>query len=407
VKYRNFYWLGVCLFAQALAGQSWEVATRAEEHAQAVRDKQAVLKPEEESRFEDTVRKINEGVIDSLFTDQAGFGLKFGGLTAGSGFAIGPRYRRNDLAGERVQFQASLVGSMRRFYAAEVRLRLPRIAGSRFSFELGGRHSDAPSISYFGPGAGSRRSGRTSFRREDTELRASFGWRPDRRRWLIGYEAAALMINIGPGKDSRFLSSEQVYTPRQAPGIDVQSNFLLGGPFIQYDHRNRPGLPTRGGNYMVQWLQHWDRSLGAHSFQRAVFSAERYIPFFNEKRVIALRARTDLSFVSSDKSVPFYLQPTLGGPDTVRGFERFRYQANNATVLNAEYRWEVAPTLDMAAFVDAGNVFDRPGLIGFRDMKSAAGLGFRVKTRDAVVLRADGAASREGFRLWITFSNIF
>jgi outer membrane protein assembly factor BamA len=225
-------------------------------------------------------------------------------------------------------------------------------------------------------------------------------------RWLFGYEAAAVRLNIGPGRDTRFASADQVYTPGEAPGIDRQSHYLASGPVIAYDYRDRTGLPHRGGLYTAQMFQYWDRSSGNFSFRRVRFSAEQYIPFLNEKRVIALRARTDLSFTGSG-AVPFYLQPTIGGPDDVRGLDRFRYTANNATVLNAEYRWEVAQTLDIATFVDAGNVYARPGLIGFRDMKTAAGIGFRVKTRDAVVLRMDAGASREGFRLWVTFGNVF
>lgn len=398
----------MCLAAPTLTAQSWEQPeSRVEELRRAVAEKHATLEPERESRIERIVDGITDRIIEGLVTQQAGFGLKFGGLTPGSGFAVGPRYRRNDLAGERVQFQASLVGSVRRFYAAEARLSMPRIAGSRFDFQLGARHSDSPSISYFGSGPDSARSGRTTYAREDTKLGATIGWRPDCCRWLVGVEASALMLNVGPGRNTRFLSADRVYSPAQAPGIDVQSNYLLAGPFLQYDYRDHPGLPHRGGRYVARLLDHWDRSFRRYSFRRVSVEAEQYFPFLNEKRVIALRARTDLSFTSTGHTVPFYMQPTLGGPDDVRGFARFRYHDANATVLNAEYRWEVSSALDMAMFADAGNVFARPGLIGFRDMKTAAGLGFRVKTRDSVVLRMDAGASTEGFRLWVTFSNIF
>jgi outer membrane protein assembly factor BamA len=373
----------------------------------AVREKAANLEPERESKVEHLVDRINRSIIETLLANQSGFGMKVGGLMPGSGFAFGPRYRRNDLANESIQFQASLVGSLRRYWAAEARLEMPQIFGSKVDLELGARHSDSPSISYFGSGSGSSRSGRTSYRREDTELRLGLGWRPLGRRWLFGLSASALKLNVGPGRDTRYLSAEQVYGPADAIGIDRQSHYLAGGPYVAYDYRDREGLPHRGGRYMAQMLEFWDRSGGSFSFRRMRFSAEQYFPFLNEKRVIALRACTDLSFTRAGEAVPFYMQPTIGGPDDVRGLDRFRYQANNATVLNAEYRWEVAPTLDMALFADAGNVFARPGLIGFRYMKTAAGIGFRVKTRDSVVVRMDAGASKEGFRLWVTFGNIF
>jgi outer membrane protein assembly factor BamA len=154
-------------------------------------------------------------------------------------------------------------------------------------------------------------------------------------------------------------------------------------------------------------IGHWDYTWHRYSFQRVQLAAEHYIPFWNQKRVIALRAKTDLSYVSTINQVPFYLQPTLGGPDDLRGFQRWRYYDNNASVANLEYRWEVSSMLDMAVFADAGNVFARPGLIGFRGIKKDIGLGFRLKTRDAVFMRLDAGVSKEGVQVWFVFSNIF
>ena len=72
--------------------------------------------------------------------------------------------------------------------------------------------------------------------------------------------------------------------------------------------------------------------------------------------MIALRAAGTFSYVRKGNVVPFYMQPTIGGPSDVRGLPRFRYYGNNSIVGNAEYRWEVAPALDMALFADAGRV---------------------------------------------------
>ena len=105
--------------------------------------------------------------------------------------------------------------------------------------------------------------------------------------------------------------------------------------------------------------------------------------------------------------MPFYMQPTLGGGDDLRGFLQYRFHDNNTLLFSGEYRWEVSSALDMSLFVDAGDVFPRPGLIGFRDMQEDGGIGFRVKARDAVLLRLDAAFSHEGFHLWFRFGNAF
>ncbi|MCW5977821.1 MAG: BamA/TamA family outer membrane protein [Bryobacteraceae bacterium] len=382
-------------------------ATRLEELQQAVEKKKQELTPEQETRGEQIFEQIHDKVIDSFLAAPSGLGVKFGGLLTGSGFGMGPRYLLPDLAGERVRLEAFLVGSLRRYWTAEARLSFPRIAGRRFAAEFVARHSDAPRMPYFGPGADSRRSDVSSFRREDTTAGLELGWRPDRRYLLLGYYAGALQVNVGPGRDERWPSSDLVFSPQTMPGIDRQAHYLRGGPFLHLDFRDRPADPHAGGAYSVAYVQNWDRRWRQYSFNRLEAQAEHYFPFLNQKRVIAFRVRTELSYTRGGDRIPFYMQPTLGGPDDLRGYRAFRYYDNNATVANAEYRWEVSPMLDMAAFFDAGNVFERPGLIGFRDVRTAGGLGFRVKTRDAVVARLDLGASREGFRIWFKFSNIF
>jgi len=382
-------------------------ATRADSIRQQIAKKQTELKPETPTRAEQGIEWVNNHVLENFFEKPVGVVLKFGGLMQGSGFAIGPRYKRYDLAAEQVKFDAYVTGSIKRYYAAQARVRFPRIAGSRFDAEVLARRSDSPQITYYGPGANSSRQNRTNYRREDNEVHLRFGWRPDRRNWLISYEFAALRLNVGPGISGESPSTETVFSPVVARGVDRQSHYLYGGPVLRYDSRDRAGDPHKGGNYWVGMTRYWDRSNHLFSFTRVSAGAEYYAPFWNEKRVLAFRVKTDLSYNDAGNYIPFYMQPSIGGPDDVRGFQRFRFQDNNATIANVEYRWEVSPMLDVALFGDAGNVFSKPSYIGFREIRSAGGMGFRVKTRDSVFMRLDAGAGKEGFRLWLTFSNVF
>ena len=105
--------------------------------------------------------------------------------------------------------------------------------------------------------------------------------------------------------------------------------------------------------------------------------------------------------------MPFYLQPTLGGSEDLRGFRPFRFYDNNAVILNGEYRWEVFSGLDMALFVDAGQVFPDWRKINYRHLQTDAGFGFRFNVRNDVFLRIDTAFSHEGFQIWFKFNNVF
>src|SRR4029077_7342328 len=139
------------------------------------------------------------------------------------------------------------------------------------------------------------------------------------------------------------------------------------------------------------------------SFNRLSLLGEQYIPFFNRKRVIALRAKTELSFHSANQVVPFYLQPTLGSDTELRGFRRYRFYDENAIALTAEYRGEIDTGFDMALFADGGNVFHDPGDLSLSRLKSSAGFGFRVKNQNErrAIARLDIGFSREGFQVWL------
>ena len=338
---------------------------------------------------------------------RGGLTLRLGGLITGSGFAAGPMYTRPDLLGEKLQIQTSLVGSFKEYWAASVAASLPHLFGDRMRADVYARHADSPQMHYYGAGPNSRPEDLTNYRMEETSFDGRLAWRPDRRHWNLGFYGGYLAPNVGPGTDSGTASTETRFTPIEAPGINRQASFIRYGPYVEADYRDQPASPHRGGNYVARLLQYNDRTFGAYSFRRFDGWTEQYIPFFNEKRVIALRAATQLTWTDTGQQVPFFLQPTIGGADDLRGYARFRYYDNNNLVLSSEYRWEVAPPLDMALFVDAGRVFPRPSDFSLNNLRYSGGFGFRVKARSAVVMRMDIGFSREGWQIWFKFSDAY
>jgi Omp85 superfamily domain len=405
-------WLVCALYLLALPAEAQvsepasnsEPQNRTEQIEQERLEKSRSLEPERPPELE---RRVDRILNWGLLSASSGFGLKLGGMISGAGFGLGPRYYRPDLWGERMRLDFSAVGSLKQYYALEAKVAFPRLADKRFDVEFLARRDDYPSIQYFGPGPRSSRDGKTNFRREDNLLQTRLGWRPDRRHLLIGVEGSLLRLNAGPGINKESPSSDVIYTPLQAPGIDHQTRYAIVGPFALLDYRDSPGDPHSGGAYSARYLDYSDRTLRQFSFRRLDIQGEHYFPFLNENRVFAVYARAQLSYADAGQQVPFYLQPVMGGSNSLRGLTQFRYYDNNALYFTGEYRWEVFPGVDMALFADAGNVFPRPGLIGFRNMQGGGGIGLRVKTREAMVLRIDVGASREGFRIWITPASVF
>ena len=321
---------------------------------------------------------------------------------------MGPEYLRQDLAGGNLIFRGSARGSLAKAQLYDLRLTLPRLANETLFLDLYAVHRNLPRIDYFGPGPDSEEGGRTNFRLEDTAYDLTAGVKPF-RSLRLGVTAGYLQVNTGPGTRPGIALTDEVFKEATIPipGLVDQADFARAGGFIQFDYRDNPGGPRSGGNYLASFTYYDDRTLDDHSFRRLQLEAQQYIPFFNERRVIALRARSILSFTNPDQRVPFYLQPVLGGSDDLRGFRSYRFYDDNQIVVNAEYRWESFTGLDMALFFDAGKVTPKRSQINFHDLEAAAGFGFRFNVRNDVFLRLDVGFSHEGFRVWVKFGNPF
>lgn len=123
--------------------------------------------------------------------------------------------------------------------------------------------------------------------------------------------------------------------------------------------------------------------------------------------MLAARFFTTLDRADRGSRVPFYLQQTLGGAQTLRGFREMRFRDENLIYLSAEYRWEAAVFLEFAFFYDAGKVVSRRSDYNLRSLEKSSGFGIRLKTPYSVFLRLDVARSREGTRLQFRFGPSF
>lgn len=388
------------------AQQAGAAGSRAAEIERQRAEKAAQLAPDEPDRIEQVFQTVKRRrIVERLTEGIAGFRLRLGGLITGSGFATGPEYYRST-SSESVTFRTSARGSIRKFYLLDAELGFPRIAGDRMFAELYTARRYYPSIDYYGPGNDSDEAGRTSYLYEDVSVDVRAGVRP-MEHLRLGPLGRYLLPNVGRRTDRRFAPTEDVFGPGQAPGILRQSDYLAGGGFVQFDTRDYPGSPRRGGNYLAEYMVWSDREFRIGSFNMLHLEAQQYIPFFNEQRVIALRARTVFTDPRPNQFVPFYLEPTLGGPDDLRGYRAFRFHDNNSLVLNAEYRWVVSTGLDVALFVDAGQVFHRAGDFGTGRLHKSAGFGFRFNLNHNVFLRIDTGFSSEGAQVWFKFDNVF
>jgi len=369
-------------------------------------DKQATLTPETPPNLERNIEWVENSLPYRLITGQSsGFGITFGSIVPGSSFAIGPRYQKPFWDGKlllRVDARAAVNES----YGGRLEIVAPHLFNDHAFVTFSSQHRNISEMPYYGPGPDSRKTGRSNYRLEDTNVEVRPGVRIYKglRTSLIG---SYLAVNTGPGHATRYISSEQQFTSTETPGIDRQTNFWRGGGQVEYDWRDRPASPTSGGRYSAQYVRYLDKELGGYSFLRLDLDASQYIPLFNHTRVIALHGASSLTTAGNGQRVPFYVQPTLGGPDTLRGYRYNRFYGDNSVTVNGEYRWFCSPILEMAAFADAGKVFQRWEQWNFHNLQSDVGFSVRFKGRTAqTVFSLDTGFSHEGFQLWFRVNNL-
>jgi outer membrane protein assembly factor BamA len=387
--------------ATILAGQE---PTRTELILAERDQKERALTPEEPSKTEQRLNWVRDaGVLDRFSNGVHGIKLKLGGLAPGGGFAVGPEFSLEGLLGGRLNFRGGAQSSARGYHKQDLLFELPGFLNKRVTVDLYAVHHNYPSLNYYGPGPDSDRTGRSAYRHEDTAIDATVSVEimPKLR---AGASAGYVFNNVGAGNDSRFISSEKIYT---VAGIGAQSNFFRTGAFVQYDYRDFAPGPRAGGNYIAQFHNFSDRTFGQSDFRRLDLEAQQYIPLFNKRRVIALRAKSITTFTTDDKTVPFYMQPMLGGSDDLRGFRPFRFRGDNLLLMNAEYRWEVFSGMDMAVFGDAGKVYMQKSDLNLKQLESSIGFGLRFNARNQVFMRIDVGFSHEGYQVSVKFSDLF
>jgi outer membrane translocation and assembly module TamA len=212
---------------------------------------------------------------------------------------------------------------------------------------------------------------------------------------------------VGTGTDDRVPSIDDTYDDSTAPGLSGQPDYLRTLAIFDVDYR-QPRNARRGGWYHLELSRFEDRDLGLYTFSRADLDVRQFVSFLSERRIFAARAFVSTSDTKTGQTVPFYLMPTLGGNDSLRGFRPYRFRGPHALLLQGEYRFEVWSGLDAALFYDAGKVAMNRSDLDFKHLESDYGFGFRFNTDNGTILRVDAAfGSRDGKHLWIIFGGTF
>ena len=145
-----------------------------------------------------------------------------------------------------------------------------------------------------------------------------------------------------------------------------------------YDSRDNIYEPTRGRriSYTTQWAGH---GLGG-DFDFYKFTAEaRMYKKLGAKNVLAFRARG--GFIQGD--APYSQLFTLGGADSLRGYEDDQFRGKKMYNATLEFRFPIVKKVSGVLFTDIGDAWDAPNVTWYNSKKTfnyGVGAGVRITT---------------------------
>jgi hypothetical protein len=189
------------------------------------------------------------------------------------------------------------------------------------------------------------------------------------------------------------------------PGFATEPVFTHAFFSAALDSRTSPDY-SRSGRVIEGAVHHYyDIRDGQDPFGRFEGAAQQLIPTHESKGVIELTAQTWLSLAEGERSVPFFLMPTLGGSNYLKAYPSYRFRDRHALFLRGEYRWAVHKMADVAGFLEGGKVASTVKGLSLSNMAEAIGIGLRVHTKTSSLVDLDLAHGRDGFKFTIGFNS--
>jgi hypothetical protein len=377
--------------------------TRAETLKRARDEKQKSLTPSTPNGLERGLNAVETRVLTSFGRD--GVHPKFGSLATGSGFALGLGYLNRRLVDREGALNIWGAVSLKKYWAVQGSFDLPSLAGGWLTLGTYARHQNYPQEDFFGVGPESRREDHTAFKIVNTMAGGRAGVKPSSKS-KIGGGLEYFRHDLAPGRNRKVPSIEELFTEETAAGLGIARNFIRPYVTLEYDYR-QPRNARKGGWYRLE-ASRFDDPTDAFTFNRVDVDLRQFASVLAERRVLAFRLYASTSDPAPGARVPFYLMPTLGGHDSLRGFRDYRFRGPHAILTNTEYRFEIWSGLDAALFYDAGKVTLRRSELNFKNLEHDYGFGFRFNTDNGTILRIDaGFGSSDGKHLYIVFGDVF
>ena len=203
-------------------------------------------------------------------------------------------------------------------------------------------------------------------------------------RWTIG---KGLNDKIYVRLSARYDHYKEILGSKQ---INDKYNLIAITPSLIYDSRDNSFAPTKG-IYSTLTYEKGDLIKDKRKYDQFEADLRAYHhTFFKDKNVMAYR----VVWGSTGSGTPDALRFSVGGAETLRGYEYGKFEGFNKFHATVENRTQINKTLQFVTFFDIGNAWQKSTVVGgrkintpdrhnasnFADLKKGVGIGIRLNT---------------------------
>ena len=203
-------------------------------------------------------------------------------------------------------------------------------------------------------------------------------------RWTIG---KGLNDKIYVRLSARYDHYKEILGSKQ---INDKYNLIALTPSLIYDSRDNSFAPTKG-IYSTLTYEKGDLIKDKRKYDQFEADLRAYHhTFFKDKNVMAYR----VVWGSTGSGTPDALRFSIGGAETLRGYEYGKFEGFNKFHATVENRTQINKTLQFVTFFDIGNAWQKSTVVGgrkintpdrhnasnFADLKKGVGIGIRLNT---------------------------
>lgn len=167
-----------------------------------------------------------------------------------------------------------------------------------------------------------------------------------------------------------------------------------------WDTNFEQAVKALGGEY--DYLKYWTQARIYISLNRALEGLADIGGMWSEENPLLFAARLRIGSSTADE-LPAFARYSLGGMNSLRGYNSRSFEGNNFYLGNFELRVPIASAVSLVGFYDIGNADNKMDWSNYHD---DYGVGLRVKTPFGN-LRVDYAKGEDENRTYFGFGEMF